>query len=391
MDWIKLYTDARTDAKLNSLNDAQYRVTMNLLLLSSEQTIRGAIPPMKDRLLALEVAKGDTAVLAETIDVLRDLAIVYIEEDGTILFLNFAKRNGRPPSDGPNETAQRKQKSRAKQSMSRPVTTCHESVTSGHEMSRPRVEESREEQSREDGEGPAHEREEIPAASTEFLSDDFEDVGPIAGLPKSNGHPFSLDQLDRIKAAMPPGQTFNTSGMHHKIRHQLALYVNKGELETDCIPNWGELETEKKVLWFIEALRRAELMDRKPVWRVAYAAKQIGLALQAGVDLLADGWKLPEKGSNIAAFRGRGGIVPASSLLPNLPPADNLAAIAAETAVKQQLANPTEGLRAKLAMVAMAQQQYGPGSPKLAAALTRHNVTQEQLDDFLSEREAARA
>lgn len=75
-EWIKVYHEARTDPKLMTLTWPQYGVWLNLLLFSSEQPNRGVIEGIPDEILALQVSRGDVALLNETLARLVDLAIL---------------------------------------------------------------------------------------------------------------------------------------------------------------------------------------------------------------------------------------------------------------------------------------------------------------------------
>ena len=126
MDWFRMYTEARNDAKLRSLNDSQHRVWFNLLCFASEQQDRGTIDGYDMDLLAVEVASGDVDLLSETIQRLQRLRIIEVEGD-TITFLNFAKRQYEKPSDKPEATRERKRRQRE-----RDRNKCHTNVTPCH-------------------------------------------------------------------------------------------------------------------------------------------------------------------------------------------------------------------------------------------------------------------
>jgi hypothetical protein len=137
--WIKLWTEARTDRKLDRLTDAQHRVWFNLLLFAAEQDERGTFAD--DGSLALEVARGRQKTLDATIEALRDLHII-VDESGRWAFRAFDKRQARKPSDNPEAARKRKRRQREKEAeeavshpvtpLSRPVTrdggTCHAEV-----------------------------------------------------------------------------------------------------------------------------------------------------------------------------------------------------------------------------------------------------------------------
>jgi hypothetical protein len=81
MKWLRLYHEARTDAKLESLPDDEFRVWFRLLCFANEQPARGVIAHFTPRLLAVEVAHGDTALLQRTLTSLAELRIIETGED----------------------------------------------------------------------------------------------------------------------------------------------------------------------------------------------------------------------------------------------------------------------------------------------------------------------
>ena len=82
MRWLRLYSEARTDAKLESLPDDEFRVWHRLLCFANDQPKRGTIAGFTPRLLAVEVARGDVALLERTLASLSDLRIIDTSEDG---------------------------------------------------------------------------------------------------------------------------------------------------------------------------------------------------------------------------------------------------------------------------------------------------------------------
>jgi len=114
MPWFRLYTEARTDAKLRSLSDAQFRVWFNLLCYAADQDAeRGTIDMSDPFIVALEVAGGDEDLLESTCHALSRLRIIE-ERDGVVTFVNFTRRQYDKPSDTPEQTRARKQRSREK-------------------------------------------------------------------------------------------------------------------------------------------------------------------------------------------------------------------------------------------------------------------------------------
>jgi hypothetical protein len=107
MKWMRLYTEARNDAKLRSLTDSQHRVWFDLICFAAEQDDeRGRLIGYDRELLAVEVARGDLALLSTTIERLVVLRILSIDGDD-ITFINFDKRQYDKPSDTPERVTER--------------------------------------------------------------------------------------------------------------------------------------------------------------------------------------------------------------------------------------------------------------------------------------------
>lgn len=111
MQWLRLYSEARVDRKLQSLSDAQFRVWFNLLCFANEQADRGRFTFEDMDLLAIEVAGGDVDLLTETVERLRKLRILSDDAE-TGEFRNFEKRQYDKPSDRPERVAERVRKHR---------------------------------------------------------------------------------------------------------------------------------------------------------------------------------------------------------------------------------------------------------------------------------------
>lgn len=124
LQWFRMYSEARTDKKLETLTDPQHRVWFNLLCYAAEQEARGTLPADDLELLAIEVARGDLILLQDTLQALAKLRIVAEDEDG-LEFMNFARRQYDKPSDMPDSTRERKRRSRSVHALSRDVTPCH--------------------------------------------------------------------------------------------------------------------------------------------------------------------------------------------------------------------------------------------------------------------------
>ncbi len=91
-------------------------------------------------MLAIEVAGGDIDLLASTVQQLTKLRVIE-ELNEEIRFTNYSKRQHQKPSDMPEATRERKQRSRENQALKKRdtellsnVTPCHAHVTPGHAL-----------------------------------------------------------------------------------------------------------------------------------------------------------------------------------------------------------------------------------------------------------------
>jgi hypothetical protein len=126
MPWFRMYSEARTDRKLDLLTDEEFRIWFNLLCMASESEIeRGTLLYDDLEELAIEVSRGDTDKLSHALSRLVTLKMCDVTRD-TITFCNFEKRQQRKPSDLPERTRDRKRKSRL---MSHDVTPLSRPVT----------------------------------------------------------------------------------------------------------------------------------------------------------------------------------------------------------------------------------------------------------------------
>ena len=135
MQWFRMYSEARNDAKLRYLSDAEFRVWFNLLCLSNEQEERGVIPPMSHKLLSIEVSGGDEDLLQATLSKLIELSII-AEDDSGITFISFRKRQYDNPSDTPEATRERKRRSRQSRQTKKAKEDVPPMSHPCHEMSR---------------------------------------------------------------------------------------------------------------------------------------------------------------------------------------------------------------------------------------------------------------
>lgn len=111
MRWFRMHTEARTDRKLDTLTDKQFRIWFNLLCMAAEGDDRGTINYDDEQILSLEVAQGDPEELRYTLSRLVTLRIVTLSENA-ITFNSFQKRQYSKPSDMPEQTRERQAKSR---------------------------------------------------------------------------------------------------------------------------------------------------------------------------------------------------------------------------------------------------------------------------------------
>lgn len=194
MKWLRLYSEARTDAKLRSLRDSEHRVWFDLLCLAADQEERGTIAGYSPALLALEVARGKEALLEQTLDKLVSLNIVY-RTDNTITFVHFADRQYTHPSDRPERVAKRVQKHRKR--------ARNEHVTGVTGVTTP--EQNREEQIRSEAAPPARK----PAASSSlkecrarFFAEGSvgQKVGALVDAATANGVTLTSQQKARLGA-----------------------------------------------------------------------------------------------------------------------------------------------------------------------------------------------
>jgi len=148
--WFKLYSEARTDFKLQKLNDSQFRVWFNLLCFASEHN--GTADYQDKEFLAMEVSRDNISLLEETVILLVKYRIVKVENN-VIIFLNWLKRQARKPSDDPDEVGRRVTRFREKK---RDVTPSDDIVTPCNALQNlcnaTREEKKREDQKREERE-----------------------------------------------------------------------------------------------------------------------------------------------------------------------------------------------------------------------------------------------
>lgn len=164
MPWFRVHAEARTDAKLESLPDDEFRVWFRLLCLASEQPERGVIAGYSVRLLAVEVARCDVALLGRTLASLMELRIIECDQEtDSTRFIHWMERQYDKESDWPENTRSRKAEQRSRDvtpthARSRDVTRCHA------------IEREREREVLSDGEDISGERMPAPARSLGALA-----------------------------------------------------------------------------------------------------------------------------------------------------------------------------------------------------------------------------
>ena len=107
MKWFRLWTEARNDAKLRLLTNAEFRVWFQLLCFAAEQEPRGSINGVPGGKLAAEVSGGKPELLERTIAKLMRLHIVERKDD-RLVFIHFGDRQYEFESERPENVAKRK-------------------------------------------------------------------------------------------------------------------------------------------------------------------------------------------------------------------------------------------------------------------------------------------
>jgi hypothetical protein len=116
MPWLKLYTEIRTDPKMQALSDAEFRAWINLMCLAAESKVRGEIcidqeiPYPEDALAkAIHVTR---ATLKKYLIKFSRLRMIEIRNEIVVL-MNFQARQYNKPSDKPEAVAERVRRHRA--------------------------------------------------------------------------------------------------------------------------------------------------------------------------------------------------------------------------------------------------------------------------------------
>ena len=114
MKWFRLWTEARTDAKLRLLTNAEFRVWFHLLCFAAEQEPRGSINGVPNGKLAAEVSGGKPELLERTLEKLTRLHIVEREGD-RLVFIHFGDRQYEFESEKPKNVKKRKGRMKERQ------------------------------------------------------------------------------------------------------------------------------------------------------------------------------------------------------------------------------------------------------------------------------------
>ncbi|MBC2723508.1 DnaD domain-containing protein [Desulfosporosinus sp.] len=120
MPWLKLYTEIRTDPKMQALSDLEFRTWINILCLSAESKVRGIICieeglayPIEGLARTLFISKEE---LTSCLKKFQKLRMIDVDQDGIITVIHFDDRQYEKPSDKPEEVAKRARKHREKKS-----------------------------------------------------------------------------------------------------------------------------------------------------------------------------------------------------------------------------------------------------------------------------------
>lgn len=125
LPWIRLFTEARNDRKLDRLTDREFRIWFKLLCLASEEEPRGVFDLSDPMALAIEVSKANENHLVSAVEKMKTVRL--IDLDGSYgYFPAFADRQyaaGGNPSEAPDARNERSRRFRAAK---RDATTCND-------------------------------------------------------------------------------------------------------------------------------------------------------------------------------------------------------------------------------------------------------------------------
>mgnify|MGYP003387459341 CR=1 FL=1 len=195
MNWLKLHHDARTDKKLATLSDSEFRVWFNLLCMASESKERGTVLFSDMELLAIEVSFSDDELLQSTLKKLSKLRIIQVCESG-VVFLSWEARQYDNPSDAPSRTAERKRNQREKERLSRQDEEMSRDVTTRHDTDKTRQDKTRTEKETDDR------QEETPSKNGQIVESSV--VGHVSSKQfveeTLREHPEWIPRLEQLRA-----------------------------------------------------------------------------------------------------------------------------------------------------------------------------------------------
>lgn len=123
--WIKLYPEILDDLKMKRLSLKQRWLWITVLCLANKSPVTGSLMITKSISMSLldvgeaallEVSEGEDLkeIVEEAFQKFEELEMVKIDKNGTVTVCNFLKRQGRKPSDSPEEVRKRVKKHRDK-------------------------------------------------------------------------------------------------------------------------------------------------------------------------------------------------------------------------------------------------------------------------------------
>lgn len=298
MKWLRLYTEARTDNKLRSLSDKQFRIWFNLLCMAGEQSDgrsgeeteekfgSGSIAGYDLHLLAVEVANGDVTALQETVTALQALHILHgvtgvtggvTQPNGTveISFKKFADRQYIKPSNTPERVRERVQKYRdkkrlQKQGETQPKTgnACNANETPGNAMKHPSDTDTEEENTPptpSEGEG---ERDPVEPEDAEPFHADSPDLAPEPE-PRVKNAPAVVKRVAATADRLFPGLDYGPKVFQLQGDYDVAV------LEAALFDAHAETDARKHRWTYIKGIytnrmtdgRGSSLAPAKPVGR----------------------------------------------------------------------------------------------------------------------------
>lgn len=114
MKWFRLYVEIKDDPKTLELSDAQFRIWINLLAMTSEADERGVIAAYRPRGLAAAL-RTTPDLMEEAFALFCELGMIERREDGSMSVSHFIERQYDNPSDRPDKVAERKARHKERQ------------------------------------------------------------------------------------------------------------------------------------------------------------------------------------------------------------------------------------------------------------------------------------